>query len=143
MIEEVCSGLSDQAESLVLANAQESQAMNDRIQAIIGDILLIDGLTEDDMAQLEADLRMEYGEDQEREIILSGIELPTAEVPAKCAETVDYTALSDLIAEQDDLLSFENWLDARRTRFCGESGITEFQDANAALDVAIEQAEKD
>lgn len=95
------------------------------------------------MAQLEADLRMEYGEDQEREIILSGIELPTAEVPAKCAETVDYTALSDLITEQDDLLSFENWLDARRTRFCGESGITEFQDANAALDAAIEQAELD
>ena len=31
MIGEVCSGLSDQAESLVLANAQESQAISDRI----------------------------------------------------------------------------------------------------------------
>ena len=143
MVGEICSDLSDQAESLVLANAQESQAISERIQAILGDILLIDGLTEEDMAQLEADLRMEFGEDEEREIILSGIELPTAEVPAKCAETVDYTALSDLIAEQDDLLSFENWLDARRLRFCGESGITEFQEANAALDAAIEQAEFD
>ena len=78
------------------------------------------------MAQLEADLRQEFAEDEERETVLSGIELPTDEVPSKCAETVDYTALAALIAEQDDLLSFERWIDDRRQRFCGESGITEF-----------------
>ena len=44
-------------------------------------------------------LREEYDEDTEKEAVLSGIELPTAEVPAKCSETVDYTMLSELIAE--------------------------------------------
>ena len=59
-------------------------------------------------------LREEYDEDTEKEAVLSGIELPTAEVPTKCSETVDYTMLSEQIAEQDDLLSFEKWLDERR-----------------------------
>ena len=75
---------------------------------------MIEGLTEEDQAQLEMTLREEYDEDTEKELVSSGIELPTAEVPAKCLETVDYTMLSEQIAEQDDLLSFEKWLDERR-----------------------------
>jgi hypothetical protein len=60
---------------------------------------LIEGLTEDDQVQLEMTLREEYDEDTEKEAVLSGLMLPTAEVPAKCQETVDYTMLSELIAE--------------------------------------------
>ena len=60
---------------------------------------MIEGLTEEDQAQLEMTLREEYDEDTEKEAVLSGIELPTAEVPAKCSETVDYTLLSEQIAE--------------------------------------------
>ena len=88
-------------------------------------------------------LREEYDEDTEKEAVLSGIELPTAEVPSKCSDTVDYTMLSEQIAEQDDLLSFEKWLDERRQRFCGSSGIEQFNDAISQLDEAIRQAEFD
>ena len=51
--------------------------------------------------------------------------------------------LSELIAVQDDLLSFENWLDERRKAFCGSSGIEQFNDAISQLDEAIRQAEFD
>ena len=39
MINEICSDLADQAESTVLANAPESEAVSSRIAAILGDIM--------------------------------------------------------------------------------------------------------
>ena len=84
-------------------------------------------------------LREEFDEDEERELVLSGLATPTAEAPERC-DSVDYSALSDGIAALDDLLSLERWLGDRRLAFCATTGISEFQDALDALDEAIAAA---
>ena len=52
IVDSVCSTLDDEVASTALAAGLESSAATDRIAAIVSDILGIEGLTEDDRADL-------------------------------------------------------------------------------------------
>ena len=133
----VCTDL-DQQVSQLLAGSEDFIEIVPRIQALLGDILLIEGQDGEDVEVLGIRLRDEYEVDTDAPVVDSGIVRPSDEVPSKCAEQgVSYEDLNGRIDLVSDLLSFEEWLVGRLGESCGESG-RQFREVIAGMQVDID-----
>lgn len=68
-------------------------------------------------------LRTEFSKDSSAVMIESEIKLPSTSVPVKCADSVNYEALEELIKKNANNLSFEAWLENRLLESCHDAEV--------------------
>ena len=137
LVTSVCTDLAEQVNQL-LAGSDNFIEIVPRIQALLGDILLIEGQDGENVEDLGIRLRDEYEADTERPVVDSGIVRPSDEVPSKCASFVSYDDLNGRIDLVSDLLSFNQWLEGRLGESCGESG-RQFREVIAGMQSDIDE----
>ena len=133
VVDTVCTALGQTVEDIEAANSGIVDEIGGRVRLILNDILQIEGEEGEDVVALDERLRLEFdAEDDSGNEYDSGIELPSATLPAKCAAYTSYEDLDTLIDFVEDLLAYEDWLKGRLLESCGTAG-QEYQDVIDSL----------
>lgn len=122
LAEEICTQLANEVDSTLAENENLVPDTADTIQALLGDLILIEGEPDEDAFNFEIRLQNEFSNALDvPETAGSGLSTPTETLPSTCAAFTSYEPLEQLIELADLSLAFAAYLEGRLTDACGDS----------------------
>jgi hypothetical protein len=137
----ICTGVDNEVAAII----GQAEAMFDesstRAEAVLEDLVMLEGEENEDVFEFGARLRDEYINDINAPLVDSGLRAPTEVVPSPC-EDVTYESLELVLGFTQDALSFEAFLTERLKNSCGTTAdeVADIRDAVEAEAAAAAEA---